>query len=79
MSTSIGTNCELWHWHPDFKGWSATERQSASRPPVLFVAFERLLAYFQAMASGRGAQVFVGVKQHDSSGDALYLPHAEFR
>jgi hypothetical protein len=66
------TNCELWHWHPDFKGWSARSGKARrAHLRVLFVAFERLLA--QAMASGRGAQVFVGVKQHDSSGDALYF------
>ena len=35
------------------------------------MAFERLLA--RAMASDRAAQVFVGVKQHDSPGDALYF------
>jgi hypothetical protein len=66
------TNCEMWHWHPDLRGWSARSgRARRAHLRVLFVALERLLA--RAEANGRGTQVFVSVRERRSWNDALYF------
>lgn len=65
-------NCEMWHWHPDHRGWSLrSARARRAHLRVLFVAFERVLA--RVTASDRAAQVFVGVQQLDAPSDALYF------
>src|SRR5262245_1972321 len=63
---------DLWHIHPDLRGWSTRGgRARQAHLTALFGAFRRILA--QAAAYDGPAQVFVSVNSKDSPGDALYV------
>jgi hypothetical protein len=63
---------DLWHIHPDFRGWSTGGgRARRAHLSVLFEAFRRTLA--QAAAFDGPAQIFVTVNARDSPGNALYV------
>jgi hypothetical protein len=63
---------DMWHRHPDFRGWSRKGGRSRRTHLVaLFRGFDRLL---QATETGFGPiQIFITVYERDSAGDAIYV------